>query len=110
MKKLWLVVALVAAIGGEVGAAEVVISFEQGQGFPTTGGKFTDTGTPEGVLLELKPKQMLTLVKGGRATATIVTPANPGKWTNEAVKWLQEYVQKATGAKLSAITEDMATL
>ncbi len=256
MKKLWLVVAL-AAIGGEVAAAEVVISFEQGQGFPAAGGKFTDAGTPEGVvakwtnessapnywgthvstskstpkpisgmqvgsfgfgghgitvgamhlgtsagtanyslkrfhwgyrgngnsrpggnayleleyfnlrgksigkerfqgglddewlakftpaktnvpagtglskvifrgvppnsmngsgsfflddvvLLELKPKQMLTLVKGGRTTATIVTPANPGKWTNEAVKWLQEYVQKATGAKLSAITEEMA--
>ena len=52
-------------------------------------------------------EQMLALVKGGRPAATIVTPANPGKWTNEAVKWLQEYVQKATGAKLNAVTEDM---
>jgi len=57
-------------------------------------------------LLKLKPKQMLALVKGGRAAATIVTPANPGKWTHEAARWLQEYVQKATGAKLKVVAED----
>ena len=48
----------------------------------------------------------LHLIEDGRAAATIVIPANPGKWTHEAARWLQEYVQKATGAKLNAVTED----
>jgi len=60
----------------------------------------------EVTLLKLKPKAMLAVVVSGRPVATIVAPARPDKWTAQAVKWLQEYVEKASGAKLRAISED----
>jgi len=59
-------------------------------------------------LMKLKPMPMLSLVRNGRAVATIVVPANPDKWTSQAAAWLQEYVQKASGARLPIVTEENA--
>ena len=50
----------------------------------------------------------LHLIEDGQPAATIVVPENPGRWTQEAAAWLQEYAQKATGAKLRVVTEDIA--
>jgi len=50
----------------------------------------------------------LYLVKGGRAVSTIVVPKNAPKWTKQAADWLNEYVEKASGAKLPVVTEDNA--
>ena len=50
----------------------------------------------------------LTLIEDGQPAATIVVPESPGKWTGQAAAWLQQYVQKATGAKLPVVTEDSA--
>ncbi len=47
----------------------------------------------------------LTLVKNGQPRATIVIPANPEKWTESAANWLQDYVQRSTGAKLPIVRE-----
>ena len=47
----------------------------------------------------------LTLVDGGKASATIVVPDDPSKWTKQAADWLQEYVEKASGTKLPIATE-----
>jgi hypothetical protein len=53
-----------------------------------------------------KPTLGLTLVEGGQARALIVTPDNPGAWTQKAAQWLQEYLRKATGATLRIVTEE----
>ncbi len=47
----------------------------------------------------------LTLVDNGRPQATIVVPASPDSWTTKAAGWLQDYVQRATGARLPIATE-----
>jgi hypothetical protein len=47
----------------------------------------------------------LSFVDGGRGTATIVIPQEPPKWTRRAAEWLQEYIGKASGARLPVVTE-----
>ena len=46
----------------------------------------------EGSPAATQGRTMLAIVEAGGATATVVIPANPGKWTNEAARWLQAYV------------------
>ena len=57
---------------------------------------------------EISIERHLALVRSGSAAATIVVPANPGKWTHEAANWIQHYLQKATGAKLDIVTDSTA--
>ena len=48
----------------------------------------------------------LYLVKDARAVSAIVVRQDAPQWTNTAAQWLQDYIQKATGAKLMVVTED----
>ena len=50
----------------------------------------------------------LQLVVEEQPMATIVIPSDAKYWTRTAAAWLQEYVEKATGAKLAVVTEDAA--
>ena len=50
----------------------------------------------------------LQLVADGQPKATIVIPQTARYWTKTAVGWLQQYVEKATGAKLAIVTENAA--
>ena len=59
------------------------------------------------VVAQAAPPQ-LDLVTQGRAASTIVIPVKPGPWTDQAARWLQEYVHKASGAKLKIVTEGTA--
>lgn len=52
-------------------------------------------------LAKLKPVPMLWFVKGGKSRCTIVIPDKAPRWTVQAAKWLREYVEKASGAKLT---------
>lgn len=54
-------------------------------------------------------EQNLTLVEEGRPLATIVLPAVPDAWTKVAATWLQDYVQRITGAQLPIVNEGGAT-
>ena len=40
------------------------------------------------------------IVDSGKPVATIVVPVDTPQWTQKAADWLQEYVEKASGAKL----------
>ena len=53
--------------------------------------------------------QPLVLVKEGRPHATVVVPVSANSWTTLAAGWLQDYVQRATGARLPIATEDTET-
>lgn len=48
------------------------------------------------------------VVKDGQPVATIVKPKDAPQWTNQAVAWLNEYVEKVSGTKLEVVTEDSA--
>jgi hypothetical protein len=50
--------------------------------------------------------ESLLLVKEGRSVATIVVPKEADEWTSKAAQWLKEYVQKASGAELTIVSED----
>lgn len=50
----------------------------------------------------------LLLVKQGQPNCTVVVPRDDRIWTTKASEWLVEYIQKATGAKLSIVSEDQA--
>ncbi len=50
----------------------------------------------------------LTLVKSGRPASTIVIAENAPRWTRQAADWLQEYVDKTTGATLPIVMENQA--
>lgn len=49
--------------------------------------------------------KMLALVRDGQPVATIVVPHKATYWTQEAARWFQQYVQRATGAKLPIVDE-----
>ena len=51
---------------------------------------------------------MLDLVNDGQPAATIIIPATPRYWTEQAAGWLQQYLKKITGAELQVVTEDTA--
>ena len=48
----------------------------------------------------------LELVKRGQAVSTIVIPENAPRWTRQAADWLQQYVEKTSGATLPVVTEN----
>src|SRR3990172_4104261 len=50
----------------------------------------------------------LLLVKQGQPNCTVVVPKDPDIWTAKASEWLVEYIDKASGAKLSVVSEDEA--
>jgi len=50
----------------------------------------------------------ITLVADGKPRATIVIPSGAKYWTAEAARWLQHYLELATGAKLSIAGEETA--
>ncbi len=50
----------------------------------------------------------LQIVAAGQPKATIVIPDSAKYWTAQAANWLQHYVEKATGAKLSIVSEQAA--
>ena len=50
----------------------------------------------------------LDLVKRGQPASTIVIPENATRWTKQAADWLQEYVEKTSGATLPIVTEGQA--
>lgn len=50
----------------------------------------------------------LDLVREGQGTATIVIPADPTYWEKAAAAWVQEYVERATGAHLHILPESGA--
>ncbi|HCN09331.1 MAG TPA: hypothetical protein DIT01_15500, partial [Lentisphaeria bacterium] len=50
----------------------------------------------------------IELTAGGKPRATIVIPRDAKHWTGEAARWLQHYVELATGAKLAIVSEDTA--
>ncbi|MCC7085062.1 MAG: DUF4838 domain-containing protein [Pirellulales bacterium] len=54
-------------------------------------------------------QQDLVLVDNGRPRATIVVPDSPDPWTTKAARWLQEYVERVTGAKLPIAPENGKT-
>ena len=51
---------------------------------------------------------VLYLVRDAKPVSTIVVPVQTKYWTKEAVRWLREYVAKATGVDLPVVTEDRA--
>ena len=53
-----------------------------------------------------KTGEQLILVKGGKSAATIVIPRRAKYWTGQAAKWLGNYIEKTTGAKLPIVAED----
>ena len=59
-------------------------------------------------LLEVPPVSKLSLVKAGRSACTIVVPDDAPMWTKTAAAWLQEYVEKISGAQLPIATEGNA--
>ena len=50
----------------------------------------------------------LALVADGRPSATIAIPDDADSWTKMAAGWVQEYVEKSTGAKLDVVAESSA--
>lgn len=50
----------------------------------------------------------ISLIENGKPKATIVIPANPKYWTKTSASWLQEYLEKITGAELQIVTEENA--
>ena len=50
----------------------------------------------------------IELTAGGKPRATIVIPRDAKHWTGEAARWLQHYVELATGARLEIVSEDTA--
>jgi len=56
-------------------------------------------------LRKMKPVPMLSFVRGGESLCTIVIPDKAPRWTVQAATWLQEYVEKASGAKLTVMPE-----
>ena len=50
----------------------------------------------------------LDLVADGKPACTIVLPAKSTYWEQVAARWIQTYVQKATGAKLVVVSEARA--
>ena len=50
----------------------------------------------------------LVLVKDGVATSTIVVADDADWWQRQAAKWVQDYVARATGAKLPIVPESKA--
>jgi len=59
-------------------------------------------------ILLAEPAAPLTLVENGVARATIVIPDDANPWTKMAAGWVQEYVEKSSGAKLAILTEGKA--
>jgi len=53
-------------------------------------------------------RDAIKLVAGGKPKATIVIPSGAKYWTAEAARWLQHYLELATGAKLPIVGEDAA--
>ena len=51
---------------------------------------------------------LLTLVWNGKPVSTIVIPDKPTHWETIAARWLQTYVAKSSGAKLSIVPESKA--
>ena len=50
----------------------------------------------------------LDIVVDAKPAATIVMPNDPPKWTRQAADWLQEYVEKVSGARLPVLPEGKA--
>ena len=50
----------------------------------------------------------LDIVVDAKPAATIVMPDDPPKWTRQAADWLQEYVEKVSGARLPVLPEGKA--
>ena len=50
----------------------------------------------------------LDIVVNAKPAATIVIPADPPKWTRQAADWLQEYIEKVSGARLPVLPEGKA--
>ena len=50
----------------------------------------------------------LPLDTDAQPEATIVIPQTARYWTKTAARWLQQYVEKATGARLPVVTEEVA--
>ena len=63
--------------------------------------------TPAGVLQPASGAP-LVLVEDGNAAATIVIPDDADSWTKMAADWVQEYVEKVSGAQLSLVPESKA--
>ena len=59
-----------------------------------------------GACLEIQAQQgQLDLVKDGQAVSTIIARQHAPKWTIQAVTWLNEYVEKVSGATIPVVTE-----
>ena len=50
----------------------------------------------------------LDIVVNAKPAATIVIPDDPPKWTRQAADWLQEYIDKVSGARLPVLPEGKA--
>jgi len=79
------------------------------RGVPPDAKKWHGTFFLDNITLISNPTEYLTLVENGRAACTIVAPANADKWTRQAVEWLTEYVEKATGARLKVVADNEPT-
>ena len=53
--------------------------------------------------------QLMTIVENGASDFVIVTKENPDATTKTAVKELQTYIEKISGAKIKAVTENEIT-
>ena len=58
--------------------------------------------------MALSTEEAIGLVLDGKPACVIVIPDNAGKWERTAASWLQEYVEKSTGAKLPISQEKSA--
>jgi Domain of unknown function (DUF4838) len=54
-------------------------------------------------------RQALILVEDGSPLATIVVPNAPDKWTIISAGWLQDYIQRSTGARIPIVSEGQNT-
>ena len=79
------------------------------RGVPPEPHQYHGTFFLDNVILKRHPIDHLSLIENGKPVATVVVPRDAHKWVMQAVTWLNEYIEKATGTTFRVVTEGEPT-